>query len=1314
MQFAVVLGLALAGVCFPHPIVSFLVPLIALAFAFTARADWPLQNWVLAVLLSLLPALLSLTQRVSPAPLPQELDLDPFSQDGDWRQYLTEEHLTRIFRVLDSRNPRLGNPEAANLLSDLDLPPHASLTLFNLNQQPVTWTGNWFSDTYREVLPNRPELVWRDGRLYFVFLAPLPNESAPRGFLCLELLFHSNHESERGAGWLGNAYPVYRDYGTVLTERHRSVFLAELSLSLGLPEPPFELRFIPELHQSVLLDTAAFLGAFLFLGGFIFLRRDLTAGQVLVSYLIYLAILAFPRTESLDSLTTFASYVFGNGHLGGLLSSPFHFFLTVSLVMLTLQTLCHYLPRIAIVSHVLFVLVLFLALFVPGYLQSANSFSFVHPLDAFLSPGTCLEFLAFLLLFAFMIILFNSVPAVHLIYKLPTLGIALPIAVLLFPQQWPAAVTMALIWVLRDFQLPVTLKAGLIVLVFYPNLVRQEQQEEVTYIRNQVLDEITLLVERNYFRMGRIIQRLPELETDLCETAHPHMMEMFARRCGLFQDEIDFALRLTRPGGTQISEISRQISLQEGIPLGAENRISTAGPEWLTFRRTITTPFGDYHFLAVLGNDFHNLSLIRNLRFLENQRGVKPMPYLAYIVDVFQHDATPLYNQRTPNPLTAEDRENITQTPWFWRVEGRNTVFFFRDRNYIYRITHKATPLKMIFIRYLALFLVIFLMVKVISLAQRPGRGLLARWNRSFGVKLAGFIFVSSVLPTSLLGYFLLTSIRGNQERAQQDMARTQILAVKNLLRDLIMTDDRGFSSRDLRLQKYARLLGEDLTLYEHGSMVRTSQPEVFREGLMYRRLPYELARRLILERAAYHHEPSDTGLAITYTPFELDNNRQGVLAMTMIPFSRTQNIRWLERIEFTITLLLGLMFLMGLLARVLARYFLEPVSAITRRASRVARGKQYQPIPLDRQDELQQMVDAFNTMQERIQAGQMKLEQQLQLLDETLKSMSSGLLGLDEEGRVILQNARALELLKRQVVPDSLATLVEEIEDAHPLETAFQHGQDAEAGWSVMDQGEQHDVMARLIMVPSTRAGDLHAIVALEDITDALAANRFKAWSEMARRVAHEIKNPLTPIQLELDHVLRLYHDDHPDFGQALEEAVTEIREQVTHLKKTATEFGDYARPVELEKTPTDLDALLNGILDPYRKTLTDLKIETFLDSGDLIFADERLLRRSLHNLVVNAIQAMEESGTLRVRSFRDEDWVNIWLEDTGPGIPEEEKHRVFEAYFSTKDQGTGLGLVIARRYVVLHGGHLKIDSSYTGGTRFIIQLPADGLKNP
>ena len=95
MQFAVVLGLALAGVCFPHPIVSFLVPLIALAFAFTARADWPLQNWVLAVLLSLLPALLSLTQRVSPAPLPQELDLDPFSQDGDWRQYLTEEHLTR-------------------------------------------------------------------------------------------------------------------------------------------------------------------------------------------------------------------------------------------------------------------------------------------------------------------------------------------------------------------------------------------------------------------------------------------------------------------------------------------------------------------------------------------------------------------------------------------------------------------------------------------------------------------------------------------------------------------------------------------------------------------------------------------------------------------------------------------------------------------------------------------------------------------------------------------------------------------------------------------------------------------------------------------------------------------------------------------------------------------------------------------------------------------------------------------------------------------------------------------------------------------
>jgi len=711
----------------------------------------------------------------------------------------------------------------------------------------------------------------------------------------------------------------------------------------------------------------------------------------------------------------------------------------------------------------------------------------------------------------------------------------------------------------------------------------------------------------------------------------------------------------------------------------------------------------------VLGNDYHNLSLIRNLRYMEDEGSVKTMPYLSHVVDVFDSEGSPLYVQREPRPLSMADRRQLEEKPWFWEVEGRDTVFYFRGGELIYRITHKATPLKMIGVRYLALYLVIYLLVRSIHFFQRPGRGLLARWNRSFSIKMAGFVFLSSVIPTALVGSYLLTSIRNSQDRAQRDMARTQILAVRNLLRNLV-EDDRGggTSPRELRLQKFARLLGEDLSLYINGSLVKTSQPEVFRRGMMNRRLGYDLARRLYLDRAAYHYERGSHGPDITYAPFVLGPDRQAVLAMTMIPFSQNQRIRWLEQIELSVALLLGLMFLMGLLARVLAGYFLEPVSAITRRASRVARGQGYRRINLERQDELQRMVDAFNTMQEQIQASRRRLEQQLQLLDETLKSMSGGLLGFDNEGQTILQNARALELLGLDESPESLAALVARREEAAPLTSAFARREEAEVSW-LQDQDTQREILARLLVVPSSRAGDLYAILALEDITDALEASRFKAWSEMARRVAHEIKNPLTPIRLELDHLLRLYQDQHPDFPTALEEAVNEIGDQVRHLQKIATEFGDYARPVVLEPAPTDLPSLLERILEPYRKTLEGLRIETFYDSEEPAFVDERLLRRAIANLVVNAIQAMDSEGTLRLKCYETENAHEIWIEDTGPGIPRDEHHQVFEAYFSTKDQGTGLGLVIARRYITLHGGSLRISTDYEEGTRFIIHLPRE-----
>jgi len=258
-------------------------------------------------------------------------------------------------------------------------------------------------------------------------------------------------------------------------------------------------------------------------------------------------------------------------------------------------------------------------------------------------------------------------------------------------------------------------------------------------------------------------------------------------------------------------------------------------------------------------------------------------------------------------------------------------------------------------------------------------------------------------------------------------------------------------------------------------------------------------------------------------------------------------------------------------------------------------------------------------------------------------------------------------------------------------------------------NDGGVREISAKLILVDSEKAVDLRGILAIEDTTDAVAASRFKAWSEMASRVAHEIKNPLTPIRLEIDHLNRLYKDDHPDFGTALDEASREILDQVRHLQRIATEFGDYARPATLEPEQVDLSTLVESILAPYEKTLAEMTFVKELPAGFACRADARLLRRALHNIIVNALQAMDSVGELRVRLFAEKGMAHLWVEDTGPGIPVEERDKVFDAYFSTKDQGTGLGLVIARKYINLHGGTLAVDDHYVSGTRFIIRLPLE-----
>ena len=220
---------------------------------------------------------------------------------------------------------------------------------------------------------------------------------------------------------------------------------------------------------------------------------------------------------------------------------------------------------------------------------------------------------------------------------------------------------------------------------------------------------------------------------------------------------------------------------------------------------------------------------------------------------------------------------------------------------------------------------------------------------------------------------------------------------------------------------------------------------------------------------------------------------------------------------------------------------------------------------------------------------------------------------------------------------------------------------------------------------------------------------SRKAAWAEMARKVAHEIKNPLTPIQLSAEHILRVYQDKRDDFEEVLQQSIAYITSEVDNLRRTAQEFLELAREASLQKEPIDLKVFITNLIEPYQSILEG-RISFHLDFiGDnfTLEADPAKLRTALRNLLTNAIEAISGQGNIWIKIRRSQKQIVISIKDSGRGIPPETLKQIFDLYFSTKEGGTGLGLPIARKIIEEHGGQLKIDSEEFRGTEVVIILP-------
>jgi len=468
------------------------------------------------------------------------------------------------------------------------------------------------------------------------------------------------------------------------------------------------------------------------------------------------------------------------------------------------------------------------------------------------------------------------------------------------------------------------------------------------------------------------------------------------------------------------------------------------------------------------------------------------------------------------------------------------------------------------------------------------------------------------------------------------------------------------------------------------------------------------------------------------------------ILKQTKTYNSQRQDLRAYKR---EILLALGLITLLLIFATTWVALFLSkqvtvPIEALSEATREIARGNFEHRIEVQAQDDLRALVRSFNGMTEQLGEGRRQIneftrslqqaveerEERRKLMEAILENIPTGVVSLTSSGEVSRVNTAVIAILGEHAVE---AHTLDELmgEDTagavlHLMRQSLRMG----AGSREIEIATGGRLVRAAVTVSSLgpRRSNPGFVVVIDDLTDLLRAQKAAAWQEVAQRIAHEIKNPLTPIHLSAQRLLRYLErtrtmqagsgtsgSERGELEKLLAECAGLIEREVQTLESLVNEFSQFARFPAACLVPADLNEIAASALGLFHGRLEGITVRTELAAGlPRVKADPELMRRVLANLIDNAAEAMEGSEVrqLRVatRAVSEGDAAEIEISDTGRGITPEDKERLFLPHFSTKERGTGLGLAIASRIVAEHNGTIRVEDNLPTGTRFLLRFPA------